>query len=406
MHQEKKKTIKILIISVTIITSFFIGIIIGASNGEQISNTINEKILNKNIKSDKITDQKVDFKLFWEVWDTIKNKSVNQDIKDMDMFYGAQAGLVASLGDPYSVFFKPEIAQDFANELKGKFQGIGAEIAVKNEKLLIVAPLPNSPAEKGGLKAGDHIIAIDGLDTKAMSLNGAVSKIRGDKGTIVKLRVIHKGETKDKEYEITRDDIKYDSVKWEVKNKNIGYIKVTNFNQDTDALFEKAVTELTNKNVKYILLDLRNNPGGYLTSAIKMSSYWLDNQVVVKEIARDQKKTENSSVSGFAKFKGKKTVILVNGGSASASEIVSGALQDYGVATLVGEKTFGKGSVQDLTELSDGSSLKLTIAKWYTPRDRSINELGIEPDIKVELTTEDYNKDKDPQMDKALELLK
>lgn len=404
INEEKKKTKKILVISILIILSFFIGLFVGASNSEKLNTQTNGSsvILNKDSKN----LSKVDFKLFWEVWDLIKQKYVDPNIKDEDLYYGAQMGLVASLGDPYSVFLKPDISKDFNDELEGKFQGIGAEIGMKNNEIVVIAPLPNSPAEKAGIRPGDKIIAIDGIDASTISLNDAVLKIRGDKGTKVKLIILHKGEKTNKEIEITRDNIKYDSVKWEVKNNHIGYIKMTHFNQDTDELFNKAVIDLNNKKVDSIILDLRSNPGGYLSTAIKVASAWIDEGIIVKEVSRDKEKTQNYSANGMALFKGKKTIVLINNGSASASEIVAGALQDYGSAKIVGEKSFGKGSVQDLTELSDGSSLKLTIAKWFTPHDRSIDKEGIAPDIEIQITEDEYNKDQDPQLDKALELLK
>ncbi len=408
LKREKNKSITIILVSILIIASFFIGLFVGVSNVDKIStNDGASEIKNKNAVSDSLSKD-VDFELFWNVWETIKDRYVgSDDLKDIDMFYGAQMGLVASLGDPYTIFLKPEVAKEFQNELEGKFQGIGAEIGIKNDKLTVISPLPNSPAEKSGIKPGDIIIAIDGLDTTSMSLNMAVSKIRGDKDTKVKLRIIHKDEKTDQEIEITRDDIKYESVVWSVKENHIGYIKISHFNTDTDALFDKAINDLVAKKVDSIILDLRNDPGGYLTTAIKVASDWVENNVIVKEEFRDKSKTQNYSTStATPRLKGKKTVILVNGGSASASEIVSGALQDYKLATIVGEKTFGKGSVQDLIKLEDGSSLKLTIAKWLTPLGRSINGEGITPDIEVKLTTEDYNKDIDPQLDKALELLK
>lgn len=408
IKRERKKSFAIVIVSTLIIISFFTGLFVGVTNADKLpkDNTIGQ-ITNKDATPNSISKD-VDFDLFWNVWQTIKDRYVGaEDLKDIDMFYGAQMGLVASLGDPYTIFLKPEVAKEFQNELEGKFQGIGAEIGIKNDKLTVISPLPNSPAEKSGIKPGDHIIAVDGLDTSSMSLNMAVSKIRGDKGTKVKLRIIHKDEKTDQEIEITRDDIIYESVVWSVKNNHIGYIKISHFNTDTDALFDKAVNDLVAKKVDSIILDLRNDPGGYLTTAIKVASDWVENDIIVKEEFRDKTKTQNySSSTATPRLKGKKTIILVNGGSASASEIVSGALQDYKLATLVGEKTFGKGSVQDLIKLEDGSSLKLTIAKWLTPLGRSINGEGITPDIEVKLTTEDYNKDLDPQLDKALELLK
>ncbi|MDD3284527.1 MAG: S41 family peptidase [Patescibacteria group bacterium] len=402
---EKKKTINIIIIISVIIISFFIGVITGATNIEKNPNGNIGRLLNKDADKSNYLSKDVNFKLFWEVWDLIREKYINQDITDSEMFYGAEAGLVASLKDPYSVFLPPDVSSDFNDELEGKFEGIGAEIGIKNDKLTVVAPLSDSPAEKAGIKAGDIILKIDDFDTTGISLSKAVSMIRGDKGTEVILKVLHKNN-EEETIKINRDQIHYESVKWTTRENNIGYIQITHFNQDTEKLFDNAVNEVLNKNVNSIILDLRNNPGGYLSTAIKISSYWIEDGVIVKEQSQNKEKMQNYSASGQAKLKNKKTIVLVNGGSASASEIVAGALQDYEIAQIVGEKTFGKGSVQDLTQLSDGSSVKLTIAKWLTPKDRSINEEGIEPDITIELTAEDYNADRDPQMDKAIELLK
>ena len=408
---DKKKTIQIIIISLLIIISFFIGLIVGTSNSDKISinNPDNSgEVKNQGAKQPEYLSQDVNFKLFWQVWDLIKDKYIETDINEVEMFYGAQIGLVASLGDPYSVFLVPEVAEDFAEELKGKFEGIGAEIAIKKDRLVIVAPLPDSPAEKAGLRAGDEILTIDNLDTSGISSTEAAILIRGDIGTEVILKVRHK-DSIEEEIKIIRDEIQYTSVKYEIldkENTNIGYIKVTNFNEDTEDLFNEAVDNLVRANVNSIILDLRNNPGGFLTTAISMANNWIEEGVIVKEKSRDSSKNQSFSASGQAKLKDKKTIVLVNGGSASGSEIVAGALQDYGLATILGETTFGKGSVQDLTELSDGSSVKLTIAKWYTPQDRSISDEGIVPDIKIELTNEDYDNDLDPQLDKAIELLK
>ena len=403
---SKEKTIKTIIIASLIIVSFFIGLITGISKNDALSSK-NEagKVKNKSAEKPDYLSKNVNFKLFWNTWDLVKEKYVNPDILDSELFYGAQAGLIASLGDPYSVFLPPDISKEFNEELQGKFEGIGAEIAIKNNILTIIAPLSDSPAEKAGIKSGDKIIAIDDLSTMGMSSNEAVNLIRGDKGTEVALK-ISRNNNEEKIIKIIRGQIHYKSVKWEIKEKNIGYIKITHFNQDTESLFSKAVSQLLNKNVDSIILDLRNNPGGYLSGAIKIASYWIEDGIIVKEEFRNKEKTQNYSASGTAKLKNKKTIVLVNGGSASASEIVAGALQDYKLAEILGEQTFGKGSVQDLTELSDGSSVKLTIAEWLTPEGRKINEKGVTPDIEIELSIEDYNKDLDPQLKKALEILK
>jgi len=404
---EKKKTLRIIIIAILIIISFFVGLIVGISGSDEISigDSDSGKVKNQGAKQPEYLSEDVNFKLFWQTWDLIKDKYIDQDINEVEMFYGAQMGLVASLGDPYSVFLVPEVAEEFNQELQGKFEGIGAEIAIKKERLTVVSPLPDSPAEKAGLRAGDKIIAIDDLDTSGISLTKAVTLIRGDKGTEVLLRVIHKDNSEEDLIEI-RDKIQYASVKYEILEDSIGYIQVSHFNEDTEKLFDEAVNDLTNKNINSVILDLRNNPGGFLTTAISMANHWIEEGVIVKEKSRDSNRNQAFSASSQARLKDKNTVVLVNGGSASGSEIVAGALQDYGLATILGETTFGKGSVQDLTELSDGSSIKLTIAKWFTPNDRSISEEGIIPDLEVELTEEDYDEDLDPQLDKAIEILK
>ncbi|MDD4290297.1 MAG: S41 family peptidase [Patescibacteria group bacterium] len=415
-NSETKKTKKIIFIAVLILISFFVGLLIGVSGSENSNFIIKNnqgELKNKDTEISTYLSKDVDFKLFWKTWDTIREKYIDSSgTKDSQMFYGSLSGLVASLNDPYSIFLPPDISEEFNSELEGKFDGIGAELSIKDEKITVIAPLPNSPAEKAGIKAGDVILAINKIDTSYISLNNAVGMIRGEKGTKVTL-TIQSGSEKERDIEITRDEIHYESIKTNtgkpeidklLNDRNIAYIKITHFNQDTESLFEKAVNDSLNK--QYIILDLRNNPGGYLTTAIKVSSYWIDNNIIVKEVSKNREKTQNYSSTGFAKLKDKKTVVLVNKGSASASEIVAGALQDYKVATIIGETTFGKGSVQDLTKLPDGSSIKLTIAKWLTPHDRAIDKEGIKPDIEIILSGDDYNKDKDPQLDKAIELLK
>jgi carboxyl-terminal processing protease len=413
-NKDLKKTKKIIFTTILIGISFFLGLLVGVSNSDNpnfIHGEQKGELKNKKAEAPDYLSKNVDFKLFWKTWDTIRDKYIDSSVLDSQMFYGALSGLVASLNDPYSIFLPPDTTKAFNEELEGKFEGIGAEIGIKDEKLTIIAPLPNSPAEKSGLQAGDKILAIDKIDTSFMTPSQAAQMIRGDKGTTVTLTIKH-GEEKEKDITITRDEIYYESIKTSTGNaqtdkllndKNIAYIKITNFNQDTEALFEKAVQNAINK--KYIILDLRNNPGGFLTTAIKVSSYWVENNIIVKEVSQNKEKIQNFSSNGVAKLKDKKTVILVNQGSASAAEIVAGALQDYGLATIVGETTFGKGSVQDLTKLSDGSSIKLTIAKWLTPNDRAIDQEGIKPDIEIKISDEEYNNNKDPQLDKAIELL-
>ncbi|MDD4900688.1 MAG: S41 family peptidase [Patescibacteria group bacterium] len=349
--------------------------------------------------------QDVDFNLFWQTWDLLKEKYVDQNkLTDKTMFYGALKGLVDSVGDPYTVFMEPKVAKEFSNDLAGTFEGIGAEIGKKNDMITIVAPLADMPAEKAGLKSGDRIYAINGKSTADLAVDEAVSLIRGPKNTEVTLTIFRDGFEKPKDYKITRQVILVKSVKTEMRDDKIFVITISNFNDDTSGLFKQAAQKAVELNPKGIILDLRNNPGGYLDTAVDVASEWIASGVIVTEQFSPENKNEYLS-RGRARLKDFPTVVLVNQGSASASEIVSGALKDDGKANIVGKKTFGKGSVQTLEDLQDGSSVKITVAKWLTPKGYNINEQGITPDVEVDLTDEDYNANKDPQMDKAVEIL-
>jgi carboxyl-terminal processing protease len=353
---------------------------------------------------DKVS-QDIDFDIFWDVWDTLNGLYVDQDkISDKKLFYGALRGMVAAVGDPYTVFMDPKIAHDFQNDLAGTFEGIGAEIGIKKDILTIIAPLPDMPAETAGLKAGDLVLAIDGESTAGIFIDEAVNKIRGPEGTDVVLTISREGMEEVQDFTITRGKIVVKSVRTSLREDNIYVVKITNFNEDTKNLFNRAIREIIEKNPEGIVLDLRNNPGGFLDTAIEMASEWVDNRIVVVEKYSEDKKIEHLA-RGRARLAPFPTVVLVNQGSASASEIVSGALQDHGKATIVGQITFGKGSVQTLTDFEDGSSVKVTVAKWLTPSGRSINDEGIEPDIMVELTQEDYANNEDPQLDRAVDIL-
>ncbi len=358
--------------------------------------------------------QDVNFQEFWDLWKQLKDRYYKQPLDEKKMMYGAMSGMVASLGDPYTLFFNPTDATSFSEALQGKFSGIGAEIGIKDNQLQVIAPLPDSPAEKAGIRSGDFILAIDKQDTAGMSVDQAVSLIRGDKDTKVALTIGRlnattdaKGKTKtaptSTTITIVRDEIVVKSVTVAYKN-NLAIVTVNHFNQDTDTLFQKVIDEVLTKNVKGIVLDMRNDPGGYLDRAIAVASEWTGEQTIVSE-RRQGKIVDSYKGTHPARLDKIKTVVLVNQGSASASEIVAGALQDYGLATLVGMKTFGKGSVQDYSEFSDKSALKVTIAEWLTPKDRSINKIGIQPDVQVDRTDADYNADRDPQLDKAVQLL-
>lgn len=347
-------------------------------------------------------DREVDFDLFWDTWELISQHYVDQPVSQTQLLYGAIDGLVNSLEDPHSLFLTPEVNEDFLQELSGSFFGVGAEIAIKNKQLQIVAPLPDTPAERAGLRPGDLILKIDDLDTAGVSIDYAVSKIRGPKGTSVVLTIYREGEDQPREVTIVRDEIKITSVSWKMLEGNIAYIELRYFNGDTASEFKRMAKEIVTQNPDHIILDMRNNPGGFLDAAIQIASQFIEEGTIVSEQSFDGTVIESPAV-GKAVLAGYPVTVLINEGSASASEIVAGALKDYNVATVIGMQSFGKGSVQTLYDLPDGSSVKLTIAKWLTPSGATIEGEGITPDIIVDLTLEDWNENRDPQLERALE---
>lgn len=387
-----------------VVAAFIVGMLFGRQQGVLSVVPVGEgKVVNQGDVSTTLSKD-VDFSTFWDVWDFAKENYYQQPVSEQDLFYGSMKGLMAGLGDPYSVFFDPEETKEFNADLNGSFEGIGAQIDVdETGQLVVVAPLPGSPAEMVGIQTGDKILAIDGLSTVGMSTEEAISKIRGLKGTIVILTITRNGLETAFEISITRDTIIIESVKLEMRDDGIGIVSIYFFNEDTNSLFTSAVNDLLAKGAKNIILDLRGNPGGLLDTAISVTSAWTGEQTVVVQSVRGEKQAFVGSAD--ARLAGIPTVVLVDGGSASASEIVAGALQDYGLAKLVGTQTFGKGSVQDYRELEDGSAVKMTVAEWLTPKERSINHVGIIPDFIVEYTAEDAKADLDPQIDKAIELL-
>ncbi len=336
-----------------------------------------------NISSGKPSD--VDFSVFWEAWNKLNKNYVN-DLKAQDLVYGAITGLLESSGDPYTEFMKPEENKRFNDDISGEFEGIGLEISSVDNLPTVVAPLPDSPAEKAGFKAKDVILEVDGVLTSELGFEETINKIRGKKGTSVKLKVVRSGEENPLEISVVRDSIKVASVSYEIKDNNgkkISYIKIRQFGGDTEELFDKALAQASEQKADSMILDLRNNPGGYLETAVNMASNFLDGGVVVSEVDKSGKK-KDFKTSKKGKFLDIKLVVLTNGGSASASEILAGALKDRGRATIIGTKSFGKGSVQVLEDLSDGSAVKVTIAKWLTPKGDHIDKVGIAPDIEIE----------------------
>ncbi|HRY52773.1 MAG TPA: S41 family peptidase [Candidatus Portnoybacteria bacterium] len=352
----------------------------------------------------------VDFSLFWDAWVKVQEKFVNRGNLDYQkMVYGAISGMLNSLEDPYTVFMTPEENKDFSQSLKGSLEGIGAEVGMRKGIITIISPLADSPAMAAGLKAGDKVLKVDDKATSGMFVDEAVSYIRGAKGTQVVLTILRDGWTETKEFKITRDVINIPIVKLEIKsvgNKKIAYLALYHFTDNSTAEFANAVQQILTSGAEGIVLDLRNNPGGYLESSVEIASWFLDkNQLVVAEDYGNGKKIEHKS-SGINKLNGYPVAVLINQGSASASEILAGALRDNKGIILIGEKSFGKGSVQELEQLSSGTSLKITVAKWLTPSGHSIMDDGLEPDVKVEITNDDVDNGRDPQLDRALELLK
>lgn len=384
---------------------FFLGVQFGRSDINLPENKFTQVFIEKNREK---APKDADWQLLWDAIGEIQNKYVDRPPDMLKILYGAVSGAVSSLDDPYSIFLPPKEAEDFKNELKGNFDGIGAEIAIKNEILVVVTPLEDSPAIKAGIRAGDFIYKVDGQETKDLTLEEAVSKIRGPAGTVVTLTVFHKGESKPKEIKITRGKIEVKSLSYEIKEvsgKKVGHLKLRRFGEETESEMERAISEFLVRNVAAVILDVRNNPGGFLETAVEIASHWVaeGSTVVVQKFGDG---TENVfEAKGNNRLSSLPTIVLINGGSASASEIVAGALRDNGLAKLVGEKTFGKGSVQELIDLRGSAQIKLTIAKWLTPKGHDLNKEGLEPDEKVELTDEDFQNDRDPQLDKALELL-
>lgn len=344
----------------------------------------------------------VDFGIFWQTWNDLQSKYVDRGkLKTQDLVYGAIDGMVKAVGDPYTVFFPPKESENFTQEINGSFGGIGIEIGLRNSVITVIAPIEGTPAAKAGMLAGDKIVKIGDKPTDGMTINDAVNLIRGPKGTPVHLTVTREGLKDPKEFNIIRDTIKVPTVKWKMVDDNTAYLQLFVFNRNADDDFKKAVGEITRSSATRLILDLRNNPGGLLDSAVNIAGYFLDpDQLVVSERFGNGKQDEYRSVANGV-LKKYPLVVLLNQGSASASEILAGALKDQRGVTIVGAKSFGKGSVQEVDDLPGKASVKITIAKWYTPKGISINENGIDPDIKVTRTADDINADKDPQLDKA-----
>lgn len=406
MNDLYKKITYFATISFVVAISFCAGLFVDAQRINNLAVPI-ETITGK----DALKPDNVDFGKFWKVWETIDKKYVDGGMASttlaQDRVYGSIKGLVDSLGDPYSEFFTPVESEAFETELAGSLEGVGMTVGFKEGALTVIAPLKGSPAERAGVMPGDFIAKIDGTDSLSMNVDAAIKLIRGPKGTTVKLTLLRKDAKEPIEVSIVRDVIQIPTVETQKKD-GVFIVKIYEFNATASNLFRSAMKEFFYSGSNKLIIDVRNNPGGYLNSAVDVASWFLPSgKIVVTEDYGDRRSPVEHRSKGYNVFSGKtKIVVLTNGGSASASEILAGALSDYGVATIVGEKTFGKGSVQEVVPIGDGTSLKITIAKWLTPLGKSISKEGLTPVFEVKMTQEDAKAGLDPQLDKAIEIVK
>lgn len=411
-----KKIVAVIILIVVAGVSYSLGM-----QGRPASSSIAHPETDRSVVSEK------DFAPFWKVWNLLDEKYVGATTTSKEeRIYGAVQGLVDSLGDPYTVFFPPEESKIFESDISGTFTGVGMEIDVKDGILTVVAPLKDSPAERAGMRTGDRVLRIDGTDTKGMSVDKAVKLIRGAEGTKVVLTVLPQGGKDTVERTIVRSKIEMPTIETEVHSPSapgsttsstgsnglradgIFVIKLFGFTATSPNQFRTALREFVKSDSHKLILDLRGNPGGYLEAAVDMASWFLPaGKVVVSEDFGQNSEDKVYRSKGYNVFTDKlDMIILVNGGSASASEILAGALKEHGVARLVGEKTFGKGSVQELVKITSDTSLKVTIARWMTPNGTNLSKNGLVPDVEVKITEQDIKAKKDPQLDKAVEILK
>ncbi len=382
--------------------TFLGGVYIGNHNRPEI-----DKVMGLSNKQTEVAT-KADFSPFWKVWNTINEKYPKAGkINDQNRIYGAISGLVGSLDDPYSVFFNPDEAKSFEDEIAGNFTGVGMEVGIKDKVLTVIAPLKDTPAYRANIKPGDKILKIDKTVTAGLSIEKAIKLIRGEKGTTVMLTIFREGDKDPIEIKIVRDIINIPTLDTELRPDGIFVLKLYSFSANSANLFRNAIQNFARSGTDKLILDLRGNPGGYLDAAVDISSWFLPGgKTIVTEDYGDDKKPEIFRSRGYNIFNDKlKFVILINSGSASASEIVAGAMQDHGRAKLVGDKSFGKGSVQETVKVTPDTLLKITVAKWLTPNGNLIAEEGLTPDFLVEINKKDLESKKDPQMDKAVQLL-
>lgn len=400
MNWDRKKVGIVSLVVLVGIGIFYSGFLVGESR-DRFSQVAAAEIFGQN------PEIEVDFSPFWKAWNVIEEKYVHGDeLTDQERVWGAISGLTESLNDPYSVFFPPQKSKKFHSSIKGQFGGVGMRVGMIDGIITIISPLPETPAARSGIEGGDKILEIDGESTEEMTLDEAVTKIRGKVGSVVKLTIFREGEEAPIRVEIERAIINIPTVKTEKLAGGIFKIDLYQFNAQSPDLFRQALREFKESGRDELIIDLRGNPGGYLGAAVENASWFLPlGKVVVKE-KRGGEITEVYRSKGYDIFGDDlELVILVDEGTASAAEIMAGALSEHNVATLVGEQTFGKGSVQELVEITPKTSLKITVAKWVTPKGVSFSGEGIKPDVVVVADREEFLAGEDPQLQKAIEIL-
>ena len=409
-----KQLLRILVIIILPLTTLILGWQLGARFEEkQLTDQFHELefLYSGNVGSGElITDpeQEVDPALLWAVWRLfLKNYISPEDLQVQPMLYGAARGMVESIEDPYSVFMTPSENKDFRQSLNGELQGIGAELTLRDGAVTIVAPLKGSPTAKAGLLPHDIIVEVDRQPIEKETLHETVQRIRGPQGTDVTLTIIREGESKPLTFKIERAEIKIPSVEYELKKTetgSIGYISINQFAEDTNEEVEEALLLLKEEDLDGIILDVRYNGGGYLDKAVDLVSMFMQQGKVVS-VQRRIGEPDAHYVYGRPIDTETPMVVLINEGSASASEILAGALQDHNRATVIGKQSFGKGTIQEIFELPGGASVRITVAKWLTPNGLNLGEEGVTPDIEIERTPEDFEAELDPQLDAAMEAL-
>ena len=401
---HKKGYLGLIVIFVIVIAAIGGAFYLGYQRGTENPKTV----LIEGVSSINVgNEEAVDFSLFWEAWQLLKKKYVNnKDLDNQNLLYGAISGIFYSVEDDYTVFMPPSDAQKFVEDISGEFSGIGAEIGLRENQLVIVSPLKGTPADRAGLRPMDKILEVNSESTDGITVDEAVKKIRGAKGTTVVLTILRDDWSEAREVPIVRDTIQVPTLDWEIKDNGIAYIHLYNFYERAPYMFYQMAIDFAQNSPKGIVLDLRNNPGGYLDVAINLAGWFVDNGDVVVTEEFGTGNVQNYTSYGNGYLKDLPIIVLMNEGSASASEILAGALRDIRGAEIVGQKSFGKGTVQEVEQLSDGSLAKITVAHWRLPDGQLIEKNGLDPDYEVELTEEDFLSERDPQLDKAMELMK